>query len=83
MECFVCGSNAVAGTTTDVTDLGDFLIVVRNVPCLECTECLEVIYTGDVITRLEGIEDEVTESMKISPKVAEDISVHDYNKIVA
>ncbi|MCI8560989.1 MAG: YgiT-type zinc finger protein [Dorea sp.] len=31
-----------------VTDLGNCLLIVRNVPYYECIECNEIIYTGDI-----------------------------------
>ena len=37
------------------TDLGSCLLIVRNVPCYKCEECNEIIYTGDVVKRLEQI----------------------------
>ena len=55
MNCISCGVAVSPGTTTDVTDLTDCLIIVRNVPCYKCTECNEIIYTGDVIKSLEKI----------------------------
>ena len=42
------GAKAEKGYTTSVTDLGNCLLIVRNVPCYKCTECNEIIYTGDV-----------------------------------
>ena len=72
MKCISCGITAFPGTTTDVTDLENSLIIVRNVPCYKCTECNEIIYTGDVIKRLEKI----IETAKLAMN---DISIIDYN----
>ena len=58
MVCMECGANAEKGYTTSVTDLGNCLLIVRNVPCYKCTECNEVIYMGDVIKRLEEIAEQ-------------------------
>lgn len=55
MLCMKCGKPTVRGFTTDVTDLGTCLVIVRNVPCYKCTECDEIIYTADVVQRLETI----------------------------
>ena len=57
MKCMKCGATAQKGFTTNVTDLQDCLIIVRNVPCFKCLECNEIIYTGDVIQQLEEIID--------------------------
>ena len=74
MLCMECGSTAEKGTTTDVTDLGSCLIIVRNVPCCKCTECNEVIYTADVVEHLE----QIVESAK---KLMQEISIIDYSKV--
>ena len=52
MLCMVCGATAEKGYTTDVTDLENVPVIVRNVPCYKCKECNEVIYTA-VVQRLE------------------------------
>ena len=76
MKCISCGVIVSPGMTTDVTDLLNCLIIVRNVPCHKCTECNEIIYTGDVIKRLEKI-------VEISRSAMNDIAIVDYNNKVA
>jgi YgiT-type zinc finger domain-containing protein len=76
MKCITCGAKAIQGTTSDVTDLQKCLIIVRNAPCHKCTECNEIIYTGDVIKRLDEIVKDVKQSMN-------EIAVFDYNNIAA
>jgi len=72
MNCISCGAAALFGTTADVTDLANYLIIVRNVPCYKCTECNEIIYTGDVVKRLEKI-------VETSKSAMADIAIIDYN----
>jgi YgiT-type zinc finger domain-containing protein len=74
MLCMVCGARAEKGFTTDVTDLGNCLIIVRNVPCYKCAECNEVIYTADVVKRLEIIVEQAKQMMQ-------EISIVDYSKV--
>lgn len=74
MKCFECGAMMEKGTTTSVTDLGNCLVIVRNVPCYKCTECNEIFYTGDVVERLEKI---INDAKKLLQKVA----VMDYSKV--
>ena len=74
MLCMECGAKAHKGFTTDVTDLGSSLVIVRNVPCYKCTECNEVIYTADVVKQLENIVEQ-------AKKVMQEISVIDYSKV--
>lgn len=64
MICFKCNAKAFKSTTTDVTDLGDCLIIIRHVPCYKCPQCDEVIYTGDVIRKIERIVNDVKQNMK-------------------
>ena len=76
MKCIACGAETSIGTTTDVTDLGNCLVIVRNVPCHKCIECNETIYTFDVAKSLETI---VT-SAKMT---VNEITVINYNNKVA
>ena len=52
------------------------LIIVRNVPCYKCSECSEVIYTGDIVRKLEKI-------IADAKKKYSEISVIDYMKYAA
>ncbi len=74
MKCGICGSATEKGYTTSVTDLGDCLVIVRNVPCFKCTECNEISYTADVVERLEEI-------VKNASRLAQEISIVDYAKV--
>lgn len=73
MRCQVCGAAAEKGLTTSVTDLEKCLIIVRNVPCYKCSECNEVIYTGDVVQRLEHI-------IEAAKKLMQEVSIIDYTQ---
>jgi YgiT-type zinc finger domain-containing protein len=73
MRCPECGANAEKAFTTSVTDLGKCLIIVRNVPCYKCSECSEIIYTGDVAQRLERI-------IAAAKQLAQQISIIDYGE---
>lgn len=71
MKCQICGAAVKMGLTTSVTDLGRCLIIVRNVPCYKCSECNEIIYTGDVVQRLEKMIGAAKELMQ-------EVSIIDY-----
>lgn len=73
MKCSVCGASAEKGVTTSVTDLGNCLIIVRNVPCYKCSECNDIIYTADVVQRLEKI-------VEAAKKLMQQISIIDYSQ---
>ena len=76
MKCFFCKGIMVDSLTTDVTDLGSCVIIIRNVPCHKCAQCGEVSYTLDVSERLEQIVDSLRDSvtevaiLKYTDKVA-------------
>lgn len=74
MKCLSCGGAAAEkGLTTSVTDLGKCLIIVRNVPCYKCTQCNDVIYTADVVQKLEQI-------IETAKKLMQQISIIDYSE---
>lgn len=74
MLCMRCGATAEKGYTTDVTELGDGVIIIRNVPCYKCQECNEVVYTADVVQKLERI-------VEMAKKVMQEVSIIDYTKV--
>ena len=76
MKCISCGAKIFPGTTTDVTDMKNCLVIVRNVPCHKCSECDEIIYTGDVVKQLENIT--ATAKMAVN-----EIAIVDFNSKVA
>jgi len=76
MNCPRCGNNVVKSTTTFVSDLGDILIIIRNVPCYQCEDCDEIVYSGDVIKNIESF---VTSAKALK----QEISIIDYMKNVA
>ena len=65
MVCINCGAKVEKDTTTYVRDLGKCIIIIRNVACSKCTECDEVIYTADVLEKLnriiENLKNQITE----------------------
>ena len=76
MKCISCGADTSFGTTADVTDLGNGLVIIRNVPCHKCSECNEIIYTADVIKRLEII-------VKTAEQAMNEITVVDFKNLAA
>ena len=60
--------------TTDETDLGNIVIVIRNVPCLKCRECNEEYYTAETIKKLESIVEGVKQSLQ-------EIAIIDFGKV--
>lgn len=57
MTCFMCKGEIISSTTTFMVDLGNCIIIVKNVPCSQCSQCGEISYSNEVAKRLEKIVD--------------------------
>ncbi|MBR2774509.1 MAG: type II toxin-antitoxin system MqsA family antitoxin [Selenomonadaceae bacterium] len=72
--CKYCkGGDLIESTTTHVVDLKNHLIIIRNVPCMECDQCGEKYFTDAVAERLEEI-------VSVAKRLAQEISVIDYRQ---
>ena len=54
-KCFYCKGNMKDDFSNYMVYLDGRFIIVRNVPCHKCSQCGEVSYSGEVVTRLEEI----------------------------
>ena len=73
--CMYCkNSTTVASTTTHVVNYNNCIIVIKNVPCLECEQCGEQYYIDKVAERLEMIVD-------TAKKMMQEIAVIDYPQV--
>ncbi len=73
MKCMRCGKEAYKSTTSEAIDMEPGLLVIRNIPCYKCLECTEILYTGDVVKKIEGI----TEKVKL---LMQEFTIIDFNK---
>ncbi len=64
MKCMKCGCETFKSTTTEAIELGFGVLVIRNIPCYKCTECDEIIYTGDVVQKIERITNQVKQMIQ-------------------
>ena len=62
MTCFYCKGDMLESTTTYVEDLGNCIVIIRNVPCSKCSQCGEVSYNGTVLRQLEKIGETLIKS---------------------
>ncbi len=73
--CNACfNDNKINTKTTFTVEYKDCIIVIRNVPCLECLVCGEVTFTDEVSDRLEKL-------VTSAKSVLQDISIIDYSKV--
>ena len=75
--CMYCkNSTTINSTTTHVVNYKNCIIVIKNVPCLECEQCGEKYYTDEVAERLEII-------VNMAKKLMQEIAVIDYPQAVS
>lgn len=55
MNCLECNGIYKESTRTHVVDLKTSIIIIRNVPCLECEQCGDAVYPDEVVERLDAI----------------------------
>ena len=73
--CNACfGEDKIKTTTTFTVEYKGCIIVIRNVPCLECQKCGEITFTDEVADQLEKI-------VAAAKTVLQDVSVIDYSKV--
>ena len=56
MKCLKCGRETFESRNSEAIELDNgCLLVIRNIPCYKCTECDDILYTGDVVEQIEQI----------------------------
>lgn len=70
-----CGGNLKQSNTIYTVSINDCIIVIKNVPCMECQQCGEKYFDDDVMIKLENIIERVK-------NVVSEVTVVDYNKQV-
>lgn len=63
MTCFICKGNMTNSTTTYMEDLGNCIVIIKNVPCNKCTQCGEISYSGSTVKRIEAIINQLKNSL--------------------
>lgn len=72
--CRFCFEDKREVRTTFTVEYNGCVIVIRNVPCLECQNCGEIMFTDKVSEELERI-------VNAAKAVLQDVSVIDYAKV--
>ena len=72
--CNVCFSDDKIKTKTTFTvEYNNCILVIKNVPCLECLKCGEITFTDEVSEKLENL-------VNAAKRIMQEISVIDYSK---
>ena len=73
--CMYCKCNETKETTTThVVNYKDCLIIIKNVPCEECVQCGDKVYSNEVAIRLEQL-------VNNAKKIMQEMSVIDYASV--
>ena len=76
MSCFFCKGNMKNSTTDHVVTLENCIIIIKNVPCEECSQCGETYYSDAVASQLE----EIINRVKL---IVRDVAIFEYKTMVA
>lgn len=75
MKCLSCKSgNMEESTTTYTTVLKNCILIIKNVPCMKCEQCGEVLYNADILEKIDDI-------IAMAEKMASEVSIIDYSKV--
>jgi YgiT-type zinc finger domain-containing protein len=59
----MCKGKLKDGYSTFTADMGDCIVIIKNVPSRICGQCGEVSYTDEVAHRLEQIVDSIRQTV--------------------
>ena len=77
MKCFFCKGELEKTTTKYIVDLGDCVVIVKNVPAMVCRQCGEKSFDDETMERLEIIVTSVKNSL------VREVAIVEYNDRVA
>lgn len=63
MNCLMCKGELENKNTTYMVDLGNCIVIVRNVPSQVCSQCGDVSYSNDIAKELEKIVNNLRSSL--------------------
>lgn len=74
--CFFCKGDLKQSSTIYTVNINDCIIIIKNVPCMECQQCGEKYFDDDVMAKLESIINQVK-------NVLSEVTIIDYSKQIA
>lgn len=75
MKCLSCKyGNMIDSTTTYVSVLEKYVLIIKNVPCMKCTQCGDELFNTDVLEKID-------ELIAMTEKLASEVSIIDYSKV--
>ena len=77
MTCFFCKGQTIETTTKFIVDLGQCVVIVKNVPARVCQQCGESSFSDEVAQQLERIVEAVKHS------IMSEVGIIEYSRNVA
>ena len=73
-KCFSCKSETMENSTSTYTaQAANCIAIIKNVPCMKCRQCGDVVYNTKILKKIEEIIGRI-ESM------ASEVAIVDYQK---
>ncbi|MCC8029454.1 MAG: type II toxin-antitoxin system MqsA family antitoxin [Lachnospiraceae bacterium] len=71
--CVYCGGNVKNDVADYIEKIGNYIIVIKNVPCEKCSQCGEEYFSSTVARKIESILNSI---QKISSEIT--VTIIDY-----
>jgi len=71
MTCFYCKGEIVSGTTIYTAQIDNTIIIIKNVPCEECSQCGEIEIPHEVMLKIDRI-------INLAKQIMQEVSIIDY-----
>lgn len=65
VKCVICGCREENSYTTVTYTDGDYVLTIKKIPCLKCTNCGEIEFSFEVMSQLEAMESAWRTAVKI------------------
>ena len=76
MNCVLCKADLTKGRVNHIVDLGERIIIIKNVPANICEQCGEYYLDTKTALQLESMVDEIKKNKA-------EVFIVNYNEIVA
>ncbi len=76
MNCILCKANLTKGSVNHIVDMGEGIIIIKNVPANICEQCGEYFLDTKTTLELETMVDEIKKNKA-------EVFIVNYNEMVA
>lgn len=75
IDCLSCKSGTMVEAVTVYTAvLKNCVLIVKNVPCVRCEQCGDVLYNTETLEKIDRIT-------KMTEQIASEVSIIDYARV--